>query len=241
MNATPYGLCRSLATISLAALPAVALAGGPEGNNASIFPTQCSTAPATTCTTDSDCPSGGRCKIVRSGPSLNGWVTIIADNFPSNNFSTSDRPVVTVMFELRVAKQRRFFSKTFQTSSGTGWPEVGEWFAFDEDELGSPPDPNSEDDVHDLLAERSNVPNWKFIRPCFGLKPVGDAILEVAQAAFPKHDFTGETPVFTKLAARRSDSNAQDTFSADLGRVGRYKAKVSFITLTASDPDCTEG
>lgn len=241
MNAMPNRLRAALATIALASLPTAVTAGGPEGNNASIFPTQCTSAPATSCTTDSDCPGSGKCRLVRSGPSLNGWITVIADNFPSNNFSTSDRPVVTVLFEVNVGGQRRFFSKAFQTSSGTGWPEVGEWFAFDENESDVPPDPNSEDDVHDLLAERSNVPNWKFIRPCFGLKPVGDAILQVAQDAFPSHDFSGETPVITKLRRRHSDANAQDTFSADIGRVGRYKTKISFVTLTSSDPDCTEG
>lgn len=247
MDSMPNRLRATLATIALAAplaallLPAEALAGGPEGNNSNLFPTQCSTAPAQSCTTDGDCPSGGKCKLVTSGPSLKGFVTVIADNFPSDNNSTADRPVVTVVFEVRAAGQRRFFSKVFQTSSGTGWPEIGEWFAFDENEFDLPPDPNSEDDVHDLTAERSNVPNWKFIRPCFGLKPVGDAILEVAQSVYPGHDFSGETPVITKLKKRQSDASAQDTFTADLARVGRYKTKISFVTLTTSDPFCTEG
>lgn len=241
MRSLPNGLRTALATITLAALPSVALAGGPEGNNAPIFPTACTTAPATSCTTDADCPSSGKCKLVTSGPSLNGSITVIADEFPSNNFSNANRPVVTVLFEIKKSGQRRFFSKTFQTASGSGWPEIGEWFAFDENEFEVPPDPNSEDDVHDLTAERSNVPNWKFIRPCFGLKPVGDAILEVAQAVFPSHDFSGETPVITKLKKRASDANAQDTFTQDIARIGRYATKISFVTLSDSDPDCTEG
>ena len=241
MRSLPHRMRTVLTAIALTALPATAIAGGPEGNNAPLFDTECSTNTSQSCTIDSDCPGSGTCRLVTTGPTLKGAITVIADQFPSNNTSTAERPVVTVLLEIKRSGQRRFFSKTFQTSSGTGWPEIGEWFAFDENEFDIPPDPNSEDDVHDLEAERSDVPNWKFIRPCFGLKPVGDAVLEASQAMFPSESFTGKTPVFTKLRKRGSDSRAIDTYSSDLARVARYYARISFVTLSQSDPDCSEG
>ncbi len=241
MKHVPNRLRAILPAIALASLPAAARAGGPEGNNAPIFPTQCSTSTQQSCTIDGDCPSGETCDLVTTGPKIKGSILVIADAAPSNNFSTEDRPVVTVLLELKRKGRRRFFAKTFQTSSGSGWPEIGEWFAFDENEFDIPPDPNSEDDVHDLTAERGNVPNWKFIRPCFGLKPVGDAILEVAQALFPAEDFTGLTPVITKLRKRRSDALAQDTFTADLARTARYSTSIEFVDLSVSEAECSEG
>ncbi len=231
----------ALATIALTAIPTAVLGGGPEGNNASIFPTACSTNAGLSCTVDSDCPGDGRCDIVTVGPRIKGSIMVIADESPSDNFTTADRPVVTVLLEMRHPPRKRFFAKTFQTLSGSGWPEVGEWFSFDENEFDVPADPNSEDDVHDLTAERSNVPNWKFIRPCFGLKPVGDAILEAAQSMFPGQSFTGLTPIIGKLKQTRSDANAQDSFTADIARTARYTTRISFVSLSTSDPGCSEG
>ncbi len=241
MKAMPNRIAATLTMLALGGLPSAAIAGGPEGNNAPIFRTTCSNSPGLACTIDSDCPVGGRCDIATTGPSVRGSIMVIADEAPSNNFSTADRPVVTVLLEMKKSGQRRFFAKTFQTSSGSGWPEVGEWFAFDENEFDIPADPNSEDDVHDLTQKRSNVPNWKFIRPCFGLKPVGDAVLEAAQSMFPAQNFTGLTPIITKLKKRRSDANAQDTYTADIARTARYSTVISFVDLTDSDPECSEG
>lgn len=230
-----------LAAATLLVIASLAQAGGPSGNGADIFDTVCTTDHNVQCVLDADCPNGGRCKIIESGPTLNASFILIADALPSDNFDEQQNPAVTVLIEIKVAGQRHFLSKTFQSSSnGNGtWPEIGEWFAFDL-EIDCGPDGSACEGQVGELAGGFLLPNWKFNRPCFGLKPIGDALIQIGRAAFPDHDFLGETPVITKLKRRRSDTSAQDTFTSDLGRVARYSAKISFVTLSASTADCSE-
>jgi hypothetical protein len=146
-------------------------------------------------------------------PSLRGTLTLVADEAPADNDSPAGNPTITMLLEFVSEGQRYFVAKTFQSTVGGQFPEIGHWL------------PPAEASEIDAVAN-----SFIYQTPVEALEGVGLALAEIAERAHGERlDPASSTPVIFQLEAKRSHLGIDQYAGAGTADVARFAIEVRLV------------